>query len=129
MKFSFKWKSSTRASKQRKYRTLAPSHVKHEMVSAHLSKELRKRYSRRNFPVRKGDTVEVEKGSFKGKKGKILEVDTRRKMAYVDGMMITKKDGSKVNVPITISNFTLTELNLEDKKRLGAVERKIRSKK
>ena len=60
-KFSKKWKSSKQPRKQRKYRAEAPLHVKHKLVSANLSKELRKKYGRRSFPLRKGDTVLVKR--------------------------------------------------------------------
>jgi len=125
-KFSFKWIRSTRPAKQRKFKANAPSHIKHRMASAHLGKELRKKYARRSFPLRKGDTVQIEKGKFEGKKGKILELDMKKMRAYVDGMNITKKDGSKVNVPIAISNLMITELNLDDKKRMEALGRKTK---
>ncbi len=124
--FSRKWISSSRPGKQRKFKANAPSHIKHNMISAHLSRELRKKYSRRAFPVRKGDTVEIEKGKFKGKKGKIIELNVKRMKAYIDGMNITKKDGNKVNVPITVSNLTILEFNLDDKMRVEALARKTK---
>lgn len=125
-KFSSKWISSSRPGKQRKFKANAPAHIKHNMLSAHLSKELRKKYSRRSFPVRKGDTVKIEKGKFDGKKGKIMELDTKKMKVYIDGMNVTKKDGSKVNVPIPVSTLTITEMNLDDKMRVEALERKIK---
>ena len=126
-RYSIKWRTSTRGSKQRKFKANAPSHIRRKMASAHLSKELRTRYSRRSFPVRKGDTVKIQKGKFGGKSGKILEVDMRKLRAYVDGMNITKKDGSKVNVPFSISDLMITEFNLEDRKRTDALSRSKKS--
>ena len=128
-KFSNKWKSSSRKSKQKRYRMNAPSHVRRKMMSAHLSKELRKKYSRRSIPARKGDTVKVMRGSFKKKTGKILEVDMRRMKVYIDGMQRGKQDGSKVNVPFEPSNLMITELNLDDRKRTAIVEAKAGGKK
>lgn len=122
-KYSIKWRTSTRGSKQRKFKANAPSHIRHKMASAHLSKELRTKYARRSFPIRKGDTVQIQKGKFKGKKGKISEIDMRKFRVYVDGMTVTKKDGNKVNVPIVISDLMITELVLDDKMRIEAIGR------
>lgn len=122
-KYSIKWRTSTRAPKQRKFKANAPSHIRHKMASAHLSKELRTKYSRRSFPVRKGDTVKIQKGKFSGKSGKISEVDMSKLRVYVEGMTATKRDGSKVNVPIVISDLMITEMNLDDKKRVEALGR------
>jgi len=126
-KFSNKWKASSRKNKQSKYRSNAPAHIKHKMMSAHLAKELRKKYGRRSFPLRKGDTVKIMKGLFSGKTGKVLEMDFGRMKVYIDGMQIKKQDGSKVNVPLEPSNLMITEMNLEDKKRIKAIERKNKS--
>ena len=48
-KYSNSWKGSKQPRKQRKYRANAPLHTRHKMASANLSKELRKKYSKRNF--------------------------------------------------------------------------------
>lgn len=41
--------------------------------------------------VRKGDTVKIIAGNDRGKNGKILEVDTRRRRAIVEGANIVVK--------------------------------------
>jgi len=53
-KFSNSWKASKQVRKQRKFRYNAPLHIKHKFLSAHLSKELMKKYGTRNIPVKKG---------------------------------------------------------------------------
>ena len=46
-------------------------------------------------------------------------------IAIIDGgIQRTKKDGTKVDVPFSPCNLVITELNLEDKKRREAAERK-----
>ena len=45
-KFSTKWNSSRQPRKQRKYLANAPLHLKRVLLSANLSKDLRKRYGR-----------------------------------------------------------------------------------
>jgi large subunit ribosomal protein L24 len=123
-RFSAKWVSSRQKRKQRKYRFNADLHIRKKMVSAHLSKELRKKYSRRSFQLRKGDIIKVTKGSFKGKTGKVNIVNLTKLKVNIEGLQRQKKDGTKINVFIDPSNLIITELNLVDKKRLKILERK-----
>jgi len=69
--FSVKWIGSKQPRKQRKYRANAPLHIKRKFMSANLAKELRKRYGNRSFPLKKGDSIKIMRGEFKGKTGKI----------------------------------------------------------
>ena len=122
--FSKHWKSSKQPRKQRKYRYNAPLHLKRRMLSALLSKELRKKLSKRNLVLRKGDVVVVMRGKFKRKKGKVEKVNLRKLKVYVEGVNRVKIDGSKVYYPLDPSKLMITELNLEDKKRKAKLERK-----
>lgn len=117
-KFSTKWKASRQPRKQRKYSANAPLHLKKKFVSVNLTKELRKKHGKRNIPVKKGDTVKIMRGKFKGKSGKVAEVKLKTQKIFVDKMQVKKIDGSKANVGLKPSNLQITELNLEDKKRL-----------
>ena len=115
--FSKKWKASKQPRKQRKYVAKAPLHTKRKFLSANLSKNLRKKYSKRSFKLRKGDTVKVMKGSFKKKQGKISSIDVKRTKIAIEGIQKSKKDGTKVNIFFHPSNLQIQELNLEDTKR------------
>ena len=112
-----KWKSSKKARKQRKYRLNAPLHVKHKMVSSHLSKELIKQYNKRSIPVRKNDVVKIVRGSNKGKTGKIEKVLLNKMKVYVEGITQSNKTGKTSFIPIDPSNLIVTSLH-EDKKRI-----------
>lgn len=116
-KFSRAWKGSKRPNKQRKYAANAPLHIKRKMLSSRLSKELTKKYSKRNITVRKGDKVKVVRGNFKNHSGTVERVLTKLLRVYVDGVQRPKRDGSKAYYPIHPSNLVITELNLTDKKR------------
>jgi len=122
-KFSTKWIASKQPRKQRKYRHNAPLHLRHKMVSANLNKELRKKYEKRNFPIKKGDSVKIMIGEFKKRTGKIESVDLKKSRVTIEGIYRTKKDGTKVSVYFNPSNLQIKELNLEDKKRKQALER------
>jgi len=116
-KFSTSWKSSKQPRKQRKYTANAPLHIKKKLVSVNLSKDLRKKYGKRNIPVRKNDIVRIMKGKFKKKKGKVSEVKLKKSKIIIEGIQVKKQDGSKVNFPMKASNLQIIELYLEDKKR------------
>lgn len=123
-KFSIKWKSSTQPRKQKKFRFNAPLHIKNKFMSVHLSKELRAKYKRRNTTVRKGDTVKILRGQFKKKSGKVDKVDLKKTKVYIQGIEVSKKDGTKAFYPFQPSNLMIIELNLDDKKRAKSLERK-----
>ncbi len=127
--FSTHWKGSSQPRKQRKYTANAPLHIKRKFLSVNLSKELRKKYKRRNMTARKGDTVKIMRGKFKKKDGKIIEVNVKDSKIKIDGITIKKQDGSKVNVKIHPSNLQITALNLEDKKRMNIKEENKTEKK
>jgi len=118
-KFSKAWVASKKARKQRKYRFNAPLHVIRGLMSSNLSKELRKSVKKRSFPIKKGDTIRIMRGEFRGKKGKVMLIDRYKRKVYIEGIQRTKKEGTKVNVPFEPSNIQITELNTEDKKRIG----------
>jgi hypothetical protein len=52
-------------------------------------------------------------------------VDLKKLRTTIEGIFRTKKDGTKVSVYFDPSNLQIKELNLEDKKRKNALERKI----
>lgn len=121
-KFSTKWKSSKQVRKQRKYLANAPLHIRHKLMSANLSKALRQKYSRKSFPVRKGDNVKVMRGKFKGKTGKINNINLKKLRVSIEGLQTQKKDGTKINVYFKPSKIQIQELVLEDKKRIKALK-------
>ncbi len=115
--FSTTWRGSKQPRKQRKYLANAPIHLRKKILSVNLSKELRKKYSIRNIPVRKGDKVKIFVGEHKGKQGKITEVHYKNSRVCVEGIQVKKQDGSKSNIKLQPSNLQIIELNLEDSKR------------
>jgi large subunit ribosomal protein L24 len=123
--FSNAWIGSRQPRKQRKYLANAPLHIRHKLMSAHLSKELRKKYGKRNFPLRKGDSVKVMRGEYKKKTGKIESVNMGKLKVLLEGVYKSKKDGTKIKIHFQPSNLLITELNTDDKKRTEALNRKF----
>ena len=121
--FSDKWIRSKQPRKQRKYSHNAPLHIRGKFMSAHLSKELIKKYNRRSIRLRKGDKVTILRGQFKKKAGRIERVDLKKTKVYIAGVEMVKKDGTKVFYPIHPSNLVITDLNLDDKKRMAIINK------
>ena len=121
------WKSSVQPRKQRKYIYNAPLNIRQKLVSAHLSKELRQKHGLRSMALRTGDEVKISRGQYKGKTAKVERIDLKKLKAYLAGIEMIKKDGSKVLCPISPSNLIIKSLNIDDKKRkkiLGRVGKK-----
>lgn len=123
------WKSSKNPRKQRKYLYNLPLHIRKSLLSATLSKDLRKKYGKRSLSVRKDDKVKVLRGQFKKKTGKVSRVNLKKIRIYVEGVENVKKDGSKAPYPIHPSNVMITELSLDDKKRKIILERNKKGEK
>lgn len=126
-KFSNTWKSSKNPRKQRKYVANAPLHIKRRMLSSKLSKELSKKYEKRNTIIRKGDKIKIMRGNFKNHSGRVEKVLTKYTRIYVEGVQVLKKDGNRTYYPIHPSNLMITELNLEDKQRQKMIGRGVKT--
>ena len=101
--------------------------LKREM-GAHLSKTLKEKYKKRNVTIVKGDEIKVLRGKFSGTEGAVEKIDLRKRRIYVDGIQVSKADGTKAKVGISSSNIIITKLNLKDKKRKTKIEMNISKK-
>ena len=117
---------SSQRRKSRKAYFTAPSSVRRIMMSSHLSKDLRDKYDVRAMPVRKGDSVKIMRGDFKGREGKVATVYRRRRCIYIEKIVKEKLNGQQANIPIHPSNCSITALKL-DKDRKAILEKKKRT--
>lgn len=115
---------TSKPGKQRKRLFQASYHMRGKILSAHLSPELRNSYDTRSLPVRKGDTVRILRGDYKGVEGKILRVDRKKYRIFIEDITRQKSDGTTVLVPIHPSKVKIIRLNLDDKNRKRILERK-----
>ena len=91
------------------------AHERGRAMSAHLSDELLKEYSRiRSLTVRKGDTVKVVRGAFKGQVAKVIKVFPRKGMISIEEATLTKADNKKVARLFRPSKVIITKLDLAD---------------
>ena len=111
-------------SKQRKRLYTAPYHSRSHIFSAHLSSELRGSHNSRTMPVKKGDTIRVLRGDYKGFEGKILRVNRKGYRIIVDGINREKADGTSIPVAIHPSKVEVIRLDLDDKWRDKILRRK-----
>lgn len=114
---------SSKPSKVRKLLYEAPHHILSKLVRARLSDELRSKYGLKTVRVRKGDTVKIVRGEYKGVEGKVNKVFTEEGRLAIDGVTRERIRGGTVPVKIHASKVVITELNLDDKWRKRRVER------
>jgi large subunit ribosomal protein L26e len=85
---------SSQRRKSRKAHFSAPSHLRRKIMSSHLNKELKTKYDVRSIPVRKGDTVKIVRGIFKGREGKVQTVYRKRWYIHVEKITKEKTNGT-----------------------------------
>ena len=117
-----KWKGSKDPKKQRKYRYNAPLSIRKRFLHVNLSKELRTQYKLRNIGIRTKDKVKILRGQFRKKTGVVSKVSVKKGRVYVEGIEQVRKDGTKSFYPLSASNLQITELNLDDKRRIKRKE-------
>lgn len=98
--------------------------VKSRQLASHLSKELRKKYTKRSIRVIEGDTIRVLRGEFRGVTGKVTKVSTQKNGVSIEGVKKEKLKGGNLDVFIHPSNLIITDLNTEDKWRQNKLEGK-----
>jgi large subunit ribosomal protein L24 len=110
--------------KQRKRLFNAPAHLRHKFMSSPLSNELAASRGVKTLPVRKGDTVRIQRGDNKGFEGKVSRVDLKQYRIYIEGLTREKVDGTNIFLPIHPSKVQIRNLNLDDKRRKETIARK-----
>jgi large subunit ribosomal protein L24 len=92
-------------SKKRKQLYTAPFHQRRKKLTAPLALPLAEKEGIKQLVVRKGDTVRIKKGSFRG---------------------IEKSDGSSQHFPVQACNCEIINLkNMRDKRRKAIVDRRL----
>ncbi len=102
--------------------------VVNKQISAPLSKDLRKKYSRRSARIVTDDNIKIIRGEYKGLTGKVAKISISTSSVVLEGNKKEKSKGEKVDVFIHSSNVIITSLNTSDKWRLKILEKKPKSK-
>ncbi len=116
--WSSDWNSSKDQTKQRKYRTNAPMHVKDNFISANLNQVLREELGTRSLGIRIGDRTRVMRGDDEGSEGIVSNIDRDEEKVYINNLDRQKTDGTLKEKPFRPSNLQLQALNLEDENRI-----------
>ena len=106
----------------------AMNQILNKQICAPISKELRKKYSRRSIRIMTNDTVKVMRGEYKGLTGKVTKISTQTSGIAIEGNKKEKLKGEKIDVYIHSTNMIITSLNTDDKWRLKILEKKPKSK-
>ncbi|KZX17768.1 50S ribosomal protein L24 [Methanobrevibacter cuticularis] len=109
--------------KQRKALYNAPLHARRKIMSVTLSKDLREDFNKRSLPIRTGDTVKIMRGEFKDHEGKVESIDTKKYKVVIEGVTLSKPDGTSVFSPIHPSNLMIVDADLKDERRNRIMER------
>ena len=112
----------------RQQRNRAMNQILNKQICAPISKDLRKKYSRRGIRVMTDDTVKVIRGEYKGITGKVTKISTENSCIVIEGNKKEKAKGEKVDVYIHSTNVIITSLNTDDKWRIKILEKKSKSK-
>ena len=116
----------TKVRNNQRYR--ASNQVISKQIAAPITKELRKKYSRRNARIMLDDTVKVIRGEYKGITGKVSKISTESNSIAIEGNKKEKLKGDKIDIYIHTTNVIITALNTDDKWRLKILEKKSKSK-
>ena len=87
-----------------------------------MSDDLREKYKRKSLRARKGDSVKIVRGGFKGIEGKVSRVDGNNGKLYVEGVNREKIAGGTSLAAIDASKVIITNLILDDKLRKRRVQ-------
>jgi len=114
--------------KSRNHQTYrAMNQVVNKQICAPISKELRKKYSRRSIRIMPDDIVKVVRGEYKGLTGKVTKISMQSSGVAIEGNKKEKLKGEKIDVYIHSTNMIITSLNTDDKWRLKILEKKPKS--
>jgi large subunit ribosomal protein L24 len=87
-----------------------------------VSDDLREKFKKKTLRPRKGDSVKIVRGGFKGIEGKISRIDGARGKVYVEGVNHEKIAGGTALAAIDASKVVITNLSFDDKLRKRKVQ-------
>ncbi|NHJ49431.1 MAG: 50S ribosomal protein L24 [Asgard group archaeon] len=113
-------------SKKRKQMYTAPLHQRRKKLTAPLVSSLAEKEGIKQLVIRKGDTIRIRTGSFKGIEGEVSKVDYKTMRLIVEGITFEKSDGSAQHFPVQACNCEIIKLkNMKDRRRKAIVDRRL----
>lgn len=92
-----------------------PIHKRTKLLNINVAKELREKLGR-TVRVKIGDVVKVMRGNFKGKEGKVVELDTKKGRVAIEGIARKTASGKEAKIFIHASNLMLIKKGEENVK-------------
>ena len=111
-------KKTIKPNKQRKRLYQSAIHKKRKSLVAPIDKTIRKEVNKKKLTIRKGDTVKVMVGDNKGKSGKVESVDYTKTRIFIKDLKYKNNKGQEKLLPFKASNLMLTNVVLNDSKRI-----------
>jgi len=112
---------------QRRMHFQAHSEARRKIMSAPLSKELQEKYHVRSLPIRKDDEVQIVRGTYKNRDGKVTTVYRKKYVIHIERVTRDKANSQTVPIGIHPSKVIITKLHLDPDRR-ALLARKDRSK-
>jgi ribosomal protein uL24 len=100
--------------RQRRALYAASTTERRRRMTVPLSKELRRRYGRRNVPIRKGDTVRVLSGSYSGREERVAKITRRDYSITLDNVTLKTAEDKLKPLALRPAHLVITRLNLAD---------------
>lgn len=109
--------------KMRKLHFTAPAGVRRKIMSAGLTKELRKMYNTRSLPLKRDDEVCVIRGRHKTREGRVIKINRQKYKIYIERITRDRSSGEQTFIGIHPSNVIITKLKI-DPNRKKVLDRK-----
>jgi|GEM_PF-1586144 len=109
--------------KQRKRIYDSSMHQVRKRLVAPLDKAIIQSVGKKRLAIRKGDTVKVAVGDNKGKTSKVERVDYTKGVVYLKDFKVVVRGRDKL-IPFIASNLVLTNVVLDDSKRIKGKAKK-----
>ncbi len=93
-------------------------HTKRKLLVCPIDKSLQKQHGIKRISVRKGDSVKIIVGSYKGKTGKVEKVDYTKSKVFIKEIKIKNIKGQEKMIPFVASNLLITDIVLSDLRRI-----------
>lgn len=128
-------KASSKARKMRRRYFAAPSHVVHRQFTVPVSGTETKMMGLRRAALRAGDRVVIDRGQglegnyaekdtkVKDVQGKVLRVDYKRRLVYIEDLKERKRGNKVADRPIDPRNLTIIAFDLTDPRRKAKLEK------
>lgn len=128
--------SSSKARKMRRRHFQAPAHQRHRKFTVLVSGSETKMAGIRRAAVRAGDRVAIDRGQglegnysnkdtkVKDVEGKILRVDYKRRLLFIEDLKQRKRGNKVADRPIDPRNVTIIAFDLTDPRRKAKLEKR-----